>query len=416
MRGHVVDWMEAYRIGNLSPEDAKRARSFQHGDMFESDPYRDPNLLPCTKKPFCGEPRIDLLTKDYYTPNELFYVRNHLAVPEIDPEEYILIVKGHGLKKHKFTLEDLKTKFKKYEISTTLQCAGNRREDLHDGDHKIFIAPHWVVGAMSTAKWGGVRMRDVLKHCGLDVDGMAMGDVNPKKAKHVQFEGYDIDETGLCYGGSIPIDKAVDPLGDALFAFEMNGDPLPRDHGYPVRAIAPGHAGARQCKWLHKVIVSDKESKKSWQQKSCKFPSLESNRRVFLYLSFSLRHHFVDRGFAPDINFEEDLSHWPPPRLDQAPIVQEMPVQSLVCNPPQNSIVGGKAATDITVKGVAWSGGGRKIERVDVSIDGGKTWTAAELYKPIEQRRNRHWAWTQFSKTIPLPEDIPNKLKRFLKP
>lgn len=104
------------------------------------------------------------------------------------------------------------------------------------------------------------------------------------------------------------------------------------------------------------------------------------------------------------------MSHWPPPRLDQAPIVQEMPVQSLVCNPPQNSVVGMKNATDITVKGVAWSGGGRKIERVDVSIDGGKTWTAAELYKPIEQRRNRHWAWSQFTKTISLPDDVRNRL------
>eukprot|EP00339_Tiarina_fusa_P021654 CAMPEP_0116996322 /NCGR_PEP_ID=MMETSP0472-20121206/168_1 /TAXON_ID=693140 ORGANISM="Tiarina fusus, Strain LIS" /NCGR_SAMPLE_ID=MMETSP0472 /ASSEMBLY_ACC=CAM_ASM_000603 /LENGTH=650 /DNA_ID=CAMNT_0004694907 /DNA_START=127 /DNA_END=2076 /DNA_ORIENTATION=+ len=387
LRGHVVDWMEKYRIGNLSDEDTKQARNFMHGDMFESDPYRDPNLLPCTKKPFCGEPRIDLLTNDYYTPNELFYVRNHLAVPEIEPEEYVLIVKGKGLKKHKFTLHDLKTKFPKYEVSTTLQCAGNRREDMHDKNHKIYIAPHWVVGAMSCAKWGGVRMRDVLKYCGMDVDGMAMGTTNPPNIKHVQFEGYDIDETGLCYGGSIPIDKAVDPLGDCLFAFEMNGDPLPRDHGYPVRAIAPGHAGARQCKWLHKVIVSDKESQKSWQQKSY-------------------------RGFAPNINFEEDLSHWPPPRLDQAPIVQEMPVQSLVCNPPQNSLIGGKSATDITVKGVAWSGGGRKIERVDVSIDGGKNWQAAELYKPIEQRRNRHWAWTQFSQTIALPDDIKDRLRR----
>jgi hypothetical protein len=119
-----------------------------------------------------------------------------------------------------------------------------------------------------------------------------------------------------------------------------------------------------------------------------------------------------DRGFAPNINFEEDLSHWPPARLDQAPIVQEMPVQSLVCNPPQNSVLGGKSATDITIKGVAWSGGGRKIERVDVSIDGGKNWQAAELYKPIEQRRNRHWAWTQFTQTIPLPEDVQARLKR----
>lgn len=139
------------------------------------------------------------------------------------------------------------------------------------------------------------------------------------------------------------------------------------------------------------------------------FDGRNSHTTTSTFLSFSF---FSDRGFAPNINFEEDLSHWPPERLDQAPIVQEMPVQSLVCNPPQNAIMGGKNASDITVKGVAWSGGGRKIERVDVSIDGGKTWQAAELYKPIEQRRNRHWAWTQFSQTIPLPQDVQDRLKR----
>lgn len=68
--------------------------------------------------------------------------------------------------------------------------------------------------------------------------------------------------------------------------------------------------------------------------------------------------------------------------------------------------------TDITFKGVAWSGGGRKIERVDVSIDGGKNWTAAELYKPIEQRYNHHWAWTQFYMTLPLSEETQEALRR----
>lgn len=156
-RGHVVDWMEGYRIGSLTPEDAVKAKDMvSFGDMYETDPARDPNLLPCTQKPFNGEPRIDLLTRDYITPNELFYVRNHLAVPDIDPREYKLIVKGKGLKKKmKFTLDDLKRKFKKHEVITTLQCAGNRREDMHSDGQREFLAPHWVVGAISTAKWGG---------------------------------------------------------------------------------------------------------------------------------------------------------------------------------------------------------------------------------------------------------------------
>jgi sulfite oxidase len=208
--------MEQYRIGNLTPQDAKRAReAVAFGDMYETDPVReDRDLCHCTEKPFNGEPRIELLTQDYITPNRIHYVRNHLAVPDIDPNEYVLIVKGKGIKnKHKFTLQDLKTKFPKHQVVTTLQCAGNRREDLHSNEHKVFIAPHWVVGAISTAKWGGPKIRDVLKYCGLDVDGMALGNVDNLEIKHVQFEGYDTDETGLCYGGSIPIDKAVDGLG-----------------------------------------------------------------------------------------------------------------------------------------------------------------------------------------------------------
>ena len=125
-RGHVIQWMEKYRIGNLTPEDAEKARNFTHGDMFETDPIRHPDLLPATSKPFNGEPRIERLTESYLTPNELFYTRNHLSVPDICPEEYRLIIKGKGLKKKKivYTLEDLKTKFKKHEVITTLQCAG----------------------------------------------------------------------------------------------------------------------------------------------------------------------------------------------------------------------------------------------------------------------------------------------------
>jgi sulfite oxidase len=93
--------MEKYRIGSLSPEEAKEASTslFEFGYAYENDPARDPNLLPCTEKPINGEPRIDLLTRDYIAPNELFYVRNNLPVPDIDPTEYKLIVKRKGLKK-----------------------------------------------------------------------------------------------------------------------------------------------------------------------------------------------------------------------------------------------------------------------------------------------------------------------------
>jgi sulfite oxidase len=138
-RGHVIEWMEKFRIGSLTPEDALKAKEFKFGDMFETDPIRHPDLMPATSKPFNGEPKIERLVEDYITPNELFYCRCHLAVPDIDPSDYRLVISGKGIKKRVFKLEDLK-KFPKHEVITTLQCAGNRREDLHDKDHKIFIA------------------------------------------------------------------------------------------------------------------------------------------------------------------------------------------------------------------------------------------------------------------------------------
>jgi sulfite oxidase len=286
----------------------------------------------------------------------------------------------------------LKTKFPRHEVTTTLQCCGNRREDLH-GERRIFIAPHWVIGAISTAKWEGVKVRDVLKYCGVNVDAYTLG-TSIKDNPHwtdMQFQSYDIDECGTNFGISIPLDKVMDPFGDTLFAFGMNGKPLPRDHGFPVRAIVPGHAGKCSAKWLHKVTLSSEPSKTSYQRKSyCHFPN--------------------------DVDFEGILSETNPTEIASGKTIQELPVQSFVCNPPQNSIVGMKDASDLLVKGVAWSGGGKGIHRVEISVDGGKTFVATDLYKPSyiqeKERRNHEWTWTQFSKRIALPHDVKTRLKR----
>ena len=100
------------------------------------------------------------------------------------------------------------------------------------------------------------------------MDALALGELEIPGLNYIQFEAYDHDETDVHFGGSAPIQKVVDGLGDAIFAYEMNGEPLPRDHGYPVRVILPGHAGCRQVKWLHKVVLSDKQSNTCWQQVS----------------------------------------------------------------------------------------------------------------------------------------------------
>lgn len=94
-----------------------------------------------TKYPYNAEARLSELTDNWQTPIGKHFVRNHCAVPEIDPEDYTLTITGEGLTETTFSLEDLKTKFKKVDVTTVIQCNGNRREDFHfvDGMTSSFI-------------------------------------------------------------------------------------------------------------------------------------------------------------------------------------------------------------------------------------------------------------------------------------
>ena len=123
-----------------------------------------------------------------------------------------------------------------------IQCNGNRREDFHyvDGKTPAFGPPHWVAGAMGNSTWSGPRLRDVLRASGMDVDAISLGKKEVPLTWNVGLLGMDQDEVGNQYCCSFPFDKAVDPFGDVILAYEMNGEPIPRSHGYPVRAIIPG--------------------------------------------------------------------------------------------------------------------------------------------------------------------------------
>ena len=106
------------------------------------------------------------LTDSFYTPNELFWVRNHNNVPVIDEEEYRLSITGLHCQELDLTLQDLKEKFTKYEVPCTIQCAGNRQEDYNVEGRPLYVAPHWHNTAIGNAKWGGCKLRDVLEHAG----------------------------------------------------------------------------------------------------------------------------------------------------------------------------------------------------------------------------------------------------------
>ncbi|XP_051933306.1 sulfite oxidase, mitochondrial [Hippocampus zosterae] len=367
---HVLAMLSEYKVGELRAEDQKKQQSAASSDPYSSDPERHPALRVNSLKPFNAEPPPELLSDSYVTPSAIFFKRNHLPVPRVDPASYELRVDGLPGGGLKLSLEDLKKRFPKHTVTATLQCAGNRRSEMNAV--KQVKGLNWGISAISNATWAGARLRDVLLAAGYDADAAQW-------ARHVQFEGLDKDVTGTTYGASIPVNKAIGEEGDVLLAYEMNGEPLPPDHGFPVRVVVPGTVGARNVKWLSKITVSAEESGSHWQQNDYK-------------------------GFSP-------TTDWDTVDFKSAPAIQELPVQSAITVPADGAAVP-RASEEVTVKGYAWSGGGREVVRVDVSLDGGKTWQVAELRSSDGGQSpepspppGRAWAWKLWELTAPLPSE-----------
>lgn len=360
--------LETYRIGDL---EGGADPSKQVADPYANEPKRHKALLVRSAKPFNAETPTDALGSGPSTPNELFYVRNHLPVPHIEPAAYSLRIEGEGLRHVELSLEDLKTKFKRHSVSAAMQCSGNRRHGM--SQVKKIQGLDWDIGAIGSAEWSGVKLRDVLRYAGFDED-------SSDGVAHVQFEGLDSDISGTCYGASIPIDKAMGSHGDVLLAFSMNGRTLSTDHGFPLRLVVPGVTGARSVKWLSRVITSKEESQAHWQQHD--------------YKAFS-------PGVTMDTVTEEDWR--------SAPALQESPVTSAICGPADGAQLE-EGTEEVAVRGYAYSGGGRNIIRVDVSPDGGKTWHVATLDNP-GQLPYRAWDWTRWHLDLPLPKDHSGPLE-----
>lgn len=359
----VYDILEQYFIGLVDPRDLVDGKVPQDAieDPFKNDPKRDERLVTHTDRP-CNAETPEQLLETYITPNNLFYVRNHFWVPDTKGDEHRLTVEMDDGEVVVYTVEELKRRFKPHTVTAILQCSGNRRSHMTKEAFRT-NGLQWSIGAIGNAEWTGVRLRDVLKDAGLDVDNP------PEDVKHAVFQGAE------AYGASIPIDKATDRRGDVLLAYEMNGEPLPHDHGYPLRVIVPGNVAARSVKWLNKVSLSEEESTSQWQRRD--------------YKCFG-----PNEGSKPD---------W-----DRAVSIQEMPVQSAITSIRNINCLGEMSAEDhkmlqvfgleedcVKVEGYAYSGGGRKIVRVDVSADNGHTWNQAELLE-ASPRGSRSWSWQRW--------------------
>ncbi|MBV9534843.1 MAG: molybdopterin-dependent oxidoreductase [Solirubrobacterales bacterium] len=306
---------------------------------------KDPGLVVWSEDPLNAETPVELLHRTRITPNELFFVRNHGPIPEVDPSAYRLTIRGLVTEPLTLSLEELRRRFEHVTVDALLSCAGNRRNEL------AAIAPipgqePWGPGATGNACFSGVRLRDVLQAAGLE-----MG------ASHVAFTGLDrCTEEGETtpFGGSIPLTKALAP--EVLLADKMNGKPLPPAHGYPLRVVVPGYIGARSVKWLATLTVQGQPSTNYFQARTYRlYPSR------------------VRSETAPEHGFS----------------LGETPVNSVVCQPGSGKVVTGPR---VLARGYAITGGTREIERVELSLDGGRTFMTAKFLGDSQAGAWRLWA------------------------
>lgn len=411
-RPHIQHLVEDYRIGNLSDQDAKKMKDRTvFKNMYDDEPLRPRSVLRMASERPCNSGcRLHEYSKQFFTPNELHYARNHYPVPRTDPDEYIFEVEENeelGIRGVELTLNDLKNKFKQHTVCSTLQCAGGRQEDFITPDRPLYVEAKWREDAWGTAKWKGTKVRDILEYCGLDVDAMALGKI-PMAGQFLNAWGADCSETGKCYASFIPFAKAIDPLGDTIIAWEMNDQDVPRDHGYPCRLLAPGIAGFRNVKWVDRISVTTDEMDPECDQKNQHFGP-----------EISFRGHYIPgrsgRGPTPDLL---DVS---------APRVCTVPVYSVITTPGMGLTIPGKDVSlrdkkSINITGIAWCGGGRGVNRVEVSIDAGNNCLPARLIpKPDIVREaeppsyfgiGRCWTWQQWEIDYPLTDDMIKKLRK----
>ncbi|RWR87067.1 sulfite oxidase [Cinnamomum micranthum f. kanehirae] len=339
---------------------------------YSKEPPRHPSLKINAKEPFNAEPRRPDLIASYITPADMFYKRNHGPIPIVDDVESFR-VSIHGLidNPKQLSMTDLRN-LPKYNVTATLQCAGNRRTAM--SKTRTVKGVGWDVAALGNATWGGAKLSDVFELLGICMHTS----VTALGGKHVEFISVDKckEENGGPYKASIPLSQATNPDADVLLAYEMNGEILNRDHGYPLRVVVPGVIGARSVKWLDSINLIAEECQGFFMQKDYKMfpPSVDWNN-----IDWSTR--------KPQMDF---------------------PVQCAICSLEDVSVV---KQGKVTVSGYAVSGGGRGIERVDISVDGGKTWVEAFRYQKsgvpyiADGINSDKWAWVLFEAEVDIPQN-----------
>ncbi|KAA8574029.1 hypothetical protein EYC84_005564 [Monilinia fructicola] len=258
---------------------------------------KSPDMIHVLQFPYNGEPPRNRLVESAITSNEDHFVRNHGGIPEIDEDAYFFEVDGLVNNPKRITLKDLKneTIFPRQSNVVTIQCSGTRRIEQinqYPGDGDELINAPWGEGAIGTARWTGVSLKKVIKYCG--------GLKDPSGANHVEFLGADTYfKKGEVFNYAVSVPWRKVKVNEVLLAWEMNGKPLPKIHGFPLRAVVFGYIGARSCKWLTRINVLPHESPAPVQKKE------------YLYYNSQVGKHNATYSSGFSIQDMRGGGHWP---------------------------------------------------------------------------------------------------------
>lgn len=291
-------------------------------------------LQPIEEGPFNAETPLAALDRAVVA-NDVFYVRNHFEVPQGDESTWRLSVTGAVSRELDVALADLK-ELPYEEAETTLECAGNGRT-LMDPTPE---GTPWGLGGVATARFGGTRVSTVLAQAGV---GSGAIEVVATGADSGEADGAVVEH----YAFGIPLEVALDDR--SLLAWTMNGEQLPPNHGFPLRLVVGGLYGMASVKWL---------------------TSLQVVREPF------------DGHFATHYRYEADSE-------GRSGKVGRIEVRALIAHPQHGDGVSG----EIEVRGSAWSGHA-PIDRVEVSGDGGATWTDADLQPAASRYAATLWSFS----------------------
>jgi DMSO/TMAO reductase YedYZ molybdopterin-dependent catalytic subunit len=332
----------------------------KNSELIGNKPFEEPitgkhkDMILLGDKPINLEAQAHLLDDDI-TPFDKMFIRNNGNAPTVvNEKEWKLEIAGESVVNPTvFSLDELKTKFKTHTYQLVLECGGNGRS----GYSPTTSGNQWTEGGVSCAEWTGVRLRDVLESVGVKSDAVYIG----YYGKDIHLSG---DANKVVISRGVPIQKAMEE--EVLLAWEMNGQPIPMVHGFPLRLVVGGYPASVSGKWLSKIVVRNIVHDG---------PKMEGH-------SYRVPKYSVEPGTkVPD----EDMK-----------IIESMPVKSLVTYPRSGAII--KEGTTLNLRGQAWAGD-LAVKAMEISIDFGATWQKCDLKDP----KNRH-SWQRWETDVQFPQ------------